>query len=419
MLVLSGCDTLLFSQGTPTALATTAPSETVQTTQRPPTPGATRTPPQPTTLQVWVPPRFDPESDSSAGRLLRARLAEFTARRTGVHVEVRVKSATGPGGLLDSLNTASAAAPLALPDLILLQRGLLETAALKGLLYPFDGLSSALDQQDWYDYARDLARLQESTFGLPFAADGLILMYRPADVAKPPTDWTETLELKTPLAFPAADELALFTLSQYMANGAPLEDAQGRPSLDPGSLTELLAFLGDAASAGVMPFWLTQYSSFDQSWEAYTENRADLVIDWASRYMAELPGDTDATLIPTPDGRPFTLVDGWVWALANPQVQRHAASAELAEFLTDPDFLAKWTAAAGYLPPRASALAGWSNTPLRSLVEDIARTAHSMPPTEVMNVVGLPLEEATVDVLKEQSAPADAAEKAAQKIRSP
>ena len=385
----------------------------------PSTPSATRTPPQPTTLQVWVPPQFDPESDSAAGRLLRARLAEFTARRTGVHVEVRVKAAMGPGGLLDSLNTASAAAPLALPDLVLLQRGLLETAALKGLLYPFDGLSSALDQQDWYDYARDLARLQDSTFGLPFAADGLILMYRPADVAKPPVDWNGTLELKTPLAFPAADEQALFTLSQYMANEAPLEDDQGRPSLAPAPLTELLTYFDEAASAGVMPFWLTQYSSFDQSWEAYTENRADLVIDWASRYMADLPGDTDAALIPTPDGGPFTLVDGWVWALASPQVQRHATSAELAEFLTEPDFLAKWTAAAGYLPPRASALAGWSNTPLRGLVEDIVRTAHSLPPTEVMNVVGPPLEEATVDVLKEQTAPADAAENAVQKIQSP
>jgi hypothetical protein len=82
---------------------------------------------------------------------------------------VRIKALDGPGGLLDALSAANAAAPLALPDLILLPRPQLETAALKGLLTPFDGLSASLNNGDWYDYARDLAQLQDSTFGLPLA----------------------------------------------------------------------------------------------------------------------------------------------------------------------------------------------------------------------------------------------------------
>ena len=55
--------------------------------------------------------------------------------------------------MLDMLTTSSTAAPLALPDLIALPQHTLENAAIKGLLFPFDGLTSLMEDADWYEFA--------------------------------------------------------------------------------------------------------------------------------------------------------------------------------------------------------------------------------------------------------------------------
>ena len=81
-------------------------------------------------VRIWLTPEFDPEGKGTASGLLKARLEEFAAENPEVRLEVRVKAVDGSGGLLDSLVAANAAAPLVLPDLVLLPRPLLESAAL-------------------------------------------------------------------------------------------------------------------------------------------------------------------------------------------------------------------------------------------------------------------------------------------------
>jgi hypothetical protein len=83
-------------------------------------------------LKIWVPPQFDPAAGTPAGELFAARLEEFQAANPNVKVEVRVKAVTGVGGLLNSLLTANAAAPLVVPDLIALPQSMLEFSALEG-----------------------------------------------------------------------------------------------------------------------------------------------------------------------------------------------------------------------------------------------------------------------------------------------
>ena len=181
ILSLAGCEGLPLPEPSPTVEPSPAVTPTV-----PPPPKDTPTPSGPVTLTLWLPPEFDPESGTPAGEILKTRLNEFSARRPNARVDVRIKALDGPGGLLDSLSTASAAAPLALPDLVALPRPTLEVAALKGLLHPFDELTDSIDNSDWYDYARQLARVQNSTFGLPFAGDAMIMVYRTTMVSEPP-----------------------------------------------------------------------------------------------------------------------------------------------------------------------------------------------------------------------------------------
>lgn len=411
VLMLTGC-----AQPTaPSVIASPEPALTLTATSPTAEEPILDTPSPPTYLRLWVPPEFDPANETRAGRLLQARLDEFTERRS-VDIEVRVKALNGPGGLIDSLGGANAAAPMALPDLVLLPHDLLEIAALKGLLIPMDDMIDPLDGSDWYKYAQQLAFVQNSTFGIPFAGDSLLLLYRPAAIATPPHDWTSALETASPLIFPAAEEQASFTLAQYLVAGGQLQDEDGRPMLDAETLTQVLTFFQEANTSGLMPTWLTELTTDEESITAYREASGDMAITRISRYLNELPVDTAADSMPTPTGSLDTLAHGWVWALSNPQVQRHPLSVELAEFLTQGEFLARWSPAAGLLPPRSSALSGWFDTTTRNLVGRIVLSANIVSPADVLTVISPALKQATIDVLSNQVDPATAAQNAVEQV---
>lgn len=459
LLVLTGCAGLNLPGGQ-TPQPTIPPSPLPVT----PSPTAAFSPtPGPVILQVWLPPEFDPAGDSPAAQLLAARLDEFAERRPGVQVEVRVKAADGLGGLLDSLTTTSAAAPSAMPDLVALPRPVLEVAALKGLLHPFDGLSRAIDDPDWYEYARQLARLQNSTFGLPFAGDALNLVYRPDALSTPPTDLGVLLGQEAPLAFPAADPDALFTLAQYLSAGGSVLDEQGRPHLDREPLERVLALYEGEAGGEDFQIFLTQLANDQAAWDAFLEGSSPMVVTWTSRYLQELPGGARAALLPTLNSSPFTLARGWVWSLAGVDESRQVLAAQLAEFLTEGSFLSEWTTAAGYLPPRPSALKDASleepvldptptitatseisptaeitpdpagslegleapvqapepAPPLSVVLDQISLSAQLIPSSDVVISLGPILQEAALGVLKGEVDPSGAAQAAVNRLSAP
>jgi len=371
------------------------------------------------TLRIWVPPQFNPANDSPEGAIFQSRLDEFTARKPNIIIEVRVKNVEGYGGILDTLTTASSAAPLALPDLVALPRHASETAVEIGLLYPYDGLTTVLDDPDWYDFARQLSFLQNATFGIPFAGDALIMTYRPEIIPEPPVDWSASLALTTTLALPAANPYATYTLAQYQSLGASLLDDNEQPMLDVVQLTNVLTYYQQASVSELMPFWLTQYETDDQSWEAYEDFQANMAITWASRYLQSPPADTLAAAIPTYDGVAFTVADGWAWALTTNDPDRQLLAVQLAEFLTTSEYLASWTAAVGLLPPRPSAAAAWSDQPSQNLVSLVAPSAQLIPSLEIVTEVGPVLQQAVVSVLKAEADSTTAAETAVEKLNDP
>ena len=111
-------------------------------------------------------------------------------------------------------------------DLIALPRPVMEAAALKGLLRPFDDLTEIQSATDWYPYARELSRLQNSTFGLPFAGDALLYMYNSNSEQAAPFTWGATTVISGTLAFPASDPQAVFPLSLYLAAGGAIQAAE-------------------------------------------------------------------------------------------------------------------------------------------------------------------------------------------------
>lgn len=421
VVLLAGCTVL------PTSVPPALPTRTSSPTTTPPateilvTPSVT--PGGPLTLRIWVPPEFDPSQGTPAARLLRDRLEEFIRSRPRLQLDVRVKAVEGAGGILDALTAAGAAAPQALPDLVALPRPLLETAALKGMLYPYQPVGTVAINPGLYPYARELAHLGDGIYGLPFAGDALALVYRPELLPNPPAGWEDLPAGAGELLFPAADPQALFTLTRYQSRGGAVRDETGKPVIESLVLTEVLTDYLRAEAAGVITNTLTQFQSDSQVWTAFQEGQAVMAVAWTSRYLA--PSSEAASegiqLAPLPvDGdQPFTLAGGWVWALSSRDPERQRVAAELAGFLTESEFLAAWTESAGYLPPDPDVLAGWKNSAVRPVLDRIARSAHVLPPADILIALSGPLWHATVEVLKGQNDPAAAAREASTSLAGP
>ncbi len=322
-------------------------------------------------------------------------------------------------GCSNSLGAAASAAPAALPSVVALSRSDLEVAALKGLVFPLDGVSMTIDETDWYNYARQLAMVQGTTFALPFAGDALVVAYRPAKVAVVPVDWPSTFRLAQPLAFPAGDPQSLFVLSLYQSVGGSVEDAQRRPMLEPDRFSQVLQMLADGEERGVFPYWLSQYETSGQVWQAYRDGRVNALVTWVSNYLTTLPPDTAAVPVPKVDDSSLSLATGWGWAIADPIPARREMSIKLAEFLSQGDFLAGWTEAAGYLPTRPSTLAAWTNQSLKTLLSPVAISAQARPTVDQLSSLGPVMKEAALKVLKRENDPTQAAKAASEKLAVP
>jgi ABC-type glycerol-3-phosphate transport system substrate-binding protein len=389
---------------------TTQPDDADQITPTPETPPETEaTLPPVTSLTLWVPPEMDPDLETAASALFADRLAAF-AEINGVEINLRVKAASGAGGLLDALTASSAAAPDTLPDLIALSRPDLETAALKGLIFSMDGMTESPDDADWYGFTRAMALIQGSTFGLPFAADALALVYRAETTPERPESWAELFETGLVLAYPAEHDQSLFPMALYLAEGGLLQDTQRRPQLELDPLTEVYRLMEAGVEAGTFPDWLAQYQTSGQVWTAFKDGQVDFAVTWVSDVLKESP--EDATLVPIYPGTEggVSLGTGMSWALASAQEHRHPMAVALAEYLVEPEFLAEWTLAAGYIPTRPSSLQVWQNQRTRSTINQIALMTVLRPSNDVVLSLGPLLREGSRQVLQGAVDPAQAAQ---------
>jgi len=399
---------------TPTATSPTIESTDVVavTPTAPPLSGAVE-------LIIWVPPQFNPQLDTPESVLFRQRIADFEASHDDIFITVRVKGVSGATGLLESLTITSAAASQAMPTLVALPRSDLETAVSRNLIIPFDTYSSEIDDQDWYDYAQRLTVIGGSSYGLPFAGDAMVMVYRPSIVGEPPTTWNDLIRRGEAISLPAADPQSLLTLAMYLSSGGDFESTQRLPQMDLEILTRLYQLYADGAQSGVFPLWLTQMQKDSEAWTAYNELRTNWVITWLTRHLSEPSDDSNMTRFPEVNTTPTTLADGWVWCLTDPRLQVHKLSVELAEFLVEPDYLIEWTPLVGALPVRPSTLSGFEDQTLRTTLGQIALSARIRPNNEIINVIGLVMQDQFVQVLSGKTTAPFAAQAIIDRIGNP
>jgi ABC-type glycerol-3-phosphate transport system substrate-binding protein len=310
-----------------------------------------------------------------------------------------------------------------MPSIIALNRSDLETAVSQKLIYAFDTYSSVIDEDDWYQYARDLTIIGASSYGLPFAGDALALLYRPVVIGSPPVTWADVLRRGEPLAFNGADPQALFVMSLYQTSGsmsgAVLENTQRLPQLDLELLTKVFQLIADGGQSGTFPLWVTELQKDSDTWTSYNELRSNWVITWSSRYLSNISSDTSLVVFPMNNEIPISIADGWIWCITDPSSDTHALSAELIEFLTAPDFLKSWESTAGVLPVRPSSLAGWSDQELAQVLGQVATSARVRPRNEVITVLGPIFTEQVILILTGKTTAPIAAQTVIDKVGNP
>ena len=384
-ILLVGCSSLAPFLSPPTAV----PAQTATST---PQPTPTSTAPaidQPRLLRVWLPPQFDPNTGTPSAELLKQRLQNFESTHSGIQIEVRIKD---DADILNALSVTANAAPGAMPDLIALSHSNMQTAASAGYLHPLEGLTTILQDPDWYVVAREFGHVQNTEFGLPFACDALLAVYRPAVFESMPAGWNDVFSSGSYIAFPVADPEAFFSLALYLSDGSRFVDDQGVATLNEETLIKVLSFYKSSLDTETTPPAIRDYQTDAQVLQYYRDGKADLAIVWASSDIDTKSGQ----YMPVPglNDVPYSFADGWVWALAGPNVENQPLAVELAAHLVESGFMSEWTSASGYLPTRPQALAGWGDEELRESVNGVLQSAHPLPSGEVLSVVSPLLREA-------------------------
>lgn len=354
---------------------------------------------EPRILRLWLPPQYNPNTNNTAAELFKERLNNFEAAHPGLQIDVRIKSETGDADLLNSLSVTSMAAPGALPDLVALPRHDMESAAQKGLLEPLDDISGALQNSEWHPYAHELAEIDGTPYGIPFAGDALVIVYRPELVWI--KNWNDILLSDSQLLFSGADPQGEVALSLYASLGGELVDAQGNPTLDQEPLTRVLELFARGRGVSLFPEAVESVSNDDQVLQEYRARRAEIAIFHFSRFRSSQDG-LFQPLMGLGEEAYFTLATGWVWAVTSQATENQQLSIELAEYLTEEEFLVPWINEAGYLPTRVFS----GDEDVDETVTAVIEASHPAPSADTMLVLGPLMRDALIRVLNGEQAEA-------------
>jgi hypothetical protein len=253
-------------------------------------------------------------------------------------VDIRVKADSGPASLLESLVLTAAAAPDAMPSIALLNRSQMEEIAKKGIIFPYNELTATLDETDWFPYAKELATVQNSFFGMPLSGDSLVLVSRSTRAPAQTPTWEDVIKAGSSVLFAAADPLAAVPLALYRSAGGSTQDSQQLPQIQSVEFEKTLTLLADGAEKNVFPNWLINYQTDRQALDVFNNQQGGWVITWLSNILPGKPTDTNIYPVPSLDSGSATYASGSVWVLADTNPERRPMSVKLAEYLTEVSF---------------------------------------------------------------------------------
>ena len=366
---------------------------------------ATPTPaPEQRTIRVWWPDELYPAEDSEAADILQSQFDLFRQTYSSYTVEIRRKRSHGLGGILSSLRTAAPVAPGALPDLTLMRREDLITAAQEGLIVPLDDWMPAdLSGNNLFSGVRALGEVGGVLYGIPYALNARHTLYRASVFEAPPQTFDDVLQAETPYLFAANDTPVSWTvLLQYLAAGGQLVDEDGTATLSTDALQTVLEFYAEGEAAGIFTPALLDYTQPQDYWNVFVTGEAHLVTVDTRTYLSQQASvqSVAPSIIPTANGTSLTVVDGWMWVVTTPNPDHQRQALAFLSWMMRVSHQSAFSEAFGVLPSQLRALRLWENQAYADFAQQLITTAVVFPEARRNNVAAVALQNAVLDVIK-------------------
>jgi hypothetical protein len=341
-------------------------------------------------ITVWIEPQFDPDADNPAAQLLKSHLQDYLSDHPGAKVEFRLKASAGANAILNALSVTAAAAPDALPTIVLLSRDDMEAAAALGLIRPLDFYVNAMENNDWYPFANKMGKYHNEVFGLPFAADVMVLVLQNEMLQQDYLPFTQIPRQFGPIAFAAGESQPLVPYLWYQSAGGEVFDDQDQPTLEEEAVSALFSAVAGNRQAGILTSSLSQYKSDTELWNKYLDGELNALITWSSHVRAA-PTDYPFTFVPALGSVPYTYADGWVWCLVQKATTDIELNLDLMQHLVSADFLKDWTERSDLLPVRPSSISSFGDQ--QGFIDQLLLSADLIPPVEMRRSYGAFLSE--------------------------
>ncbi|HLA44746.1 MAG TPA: extracellular solute-binding protein, partial [Aggregatilineales bacterium] len=212
-------------------------------------------------------------------------------------------------------------------------------------------------------------------YGLPYSISIQHLVYQGSTFEEPPLSFEAVLNDGERFLIPgkpvAGYEVSDVLLAQYLHAGGRLVDSGGVATLDQEPLNEILSFYAQGVEKGIFNIDLLNYTSPNDYWTRFLQTDVSIAITSSDTYLqsSETGKHVEYAPVPTYDGEPLVIIDGWLWALTTTNVEQQRGALAFLEWMTSAEAQADYTLALHILPSRQRALRIWQDSVYAATVE--------------------------------------------------
>lgn len=386
------------------ALATSAPPSTAT-----PLPAL-----DPYTVRVWWPDEIYPPDDDPAQPILTRQFDDFTQTYSRYTLQIRRKRGNGLGGILPTLRTAQPVAPGALPDLTLMRRADMVTAATEGLIVPLGDWIPPDILESLLPGVAQIGEIDGTLYGLPYLLTLVHMAYRESVVPAPPTTFEDVLAQDATYLFPGnvsgqGTGANWTVLLQYLAAGGQLVDANGLPALNREPLLAVYSYYEQGVALGIFGPELMTLAQPDDYWDRFETGAESLAFVNSTTYLrhrANVPNAAPAS-IPTLNGTAITTPESWIWVLTTADPDRQNQARAFLSWMMRVSQQSAFTESYGYLPTTQRALQLWDDQAYVTFAQSLLVNMVLVPDTQRSNSAAAALQAGFAAVL--EGTPSEAA----------
>ncbi|MCC6802246.1 MAG: extracellular solute-binding protein [Anaerolineae bacterium] len=329
----------------------------------------------PTTLTIWWPEPLAAIDNQDAADLLSEEISAFQSANPDVVVEFRLKKVQDVGGIMSTLRSANLVAPRALPDLTLMRRSDLLTAAQAGLIMAMDERSGASILNNLPPIVGALGQVNDRLYGLAYNIEVQHLVYQAGAYTLDSWSFAEVLDQHASFVFPAgrANSLSDVFLAQYRAATGTLDS--GDLPLDADHLQTLFQFYQDAVETGVIDPIVLEYIVPGDYRAGLASGTIPAGVVTSSLYLTMNHEALAFAPIPTISGDPTTVVDGWMWVLTTADAEQQAQALRFINWMLDIDRQGRYNQAISMLPSQRATLRQWEDPAYATFINMLLNNA--------------------------------------------